>query len=223
MDLDEIYRELFGMNEQQYTNTSRMYWHGSLTKGLRSIEASAIYGETVSLARVSNSFDYAAQYAFKEGYVYHVRQIKRLNIWNPRADKDWNHLVRNYPEFNVGTCRKSLIEYDWFCSSIRAGQMRIIRRNDILEAVQALGYSGVFNKESYDGKPSLGIFEKFSNLLGVFDAYAWDETTKLWRSVGHPNRAYDRKMKKFISLKEVDENMFNGVENEPQNFLEGYI
>ncbi|MDR2410168.1 MAG: hypothetical protein LBE13_18950 [Bacteroidales bacterium] len=224
MDLDEIYQEFPALNEQQYTNTSRVYWHGSLMKGLHSIKASVIYGKTIPLARVSNSFNYAARYAFKEGYVYHVRQIGNLNIWNPRADKDWSDLVNKYPEFNVGITRKSVTNYDWFGGFIRAGKLRIIERNDLLEAIQALGYSGVFNKEDHDGKPSLGVFEGFTNLLRVVDAYAWDENTKLWRSVGYPNRAYDPKMKKFIALKESeDKNDFTEVEHERQNFLEGFI
>jgi hypothetical protein len=221
MDLDEIYQELADMNEQLYTNTSRIYWHGSLTRGLHSIKASAIYGETVPLAWVSNSFNYAARYASKEGYVYHVRQTRSLNIWNPRADKDWGDLIKNYPEFNVGTARKSVIEYDWFGTSIRAGKIRIIRRNDLLEAIQALSYSGVFNKEDYDGKPALGVFEEFTNLLGVLDAYAWDESTELWRSVGYPNRAYNPKARKFMSVKEAeDKSNFMEIGNERQNFLE---
>jgi hypothetical protein len=224
MDLDEIYRELPDLEEQKYANTSRMYWHGSLTSGLYSIKASIHYGETVPLAWVSNSFDYAARHAFKEGYVYRVRQIRSLNIWNPRADKDWNDLVKKYPEFNVGTARKALVEYDWFGTAIRAGKMRTIRRNDLLEAIQALDYSGVFNKESYDGKPALGVFEKYSNLLAVIDAYSWDEATELWRSVGYPNRAYSPKIKKFIALKEADdENSFKYPENERQKFLDKFI
>jgi hypothetical protein len=221
MDLNEIYRELSDLDEQQYTNTSRVYWHGSLVKGLRSIKASVIYGETVPLAWVSNSFDYAARYALKEGYVYHVRQTRSLNIWNPRADRDWNDLINKYPEFNVGTARRSMIEYDWFDTSIRVGKMRVIRRNDLLEAIQALNYNGVFNKEDHDGKPALGIFDKFSDFLRVVDAYEWDEVTKLWRSVAYPNRAYSPKMKRFIALKDAeDENDFTEVENERQNFLE---
>jgi hypothetical protein len=223
MDLDEIYREFPDLDEQRYANTSRMYWHGSLTKGLLSIKASVLYGETIPLAWVSNSFDYAVRYASIEGYVYHVRQTRSLNIWNPRADKDWDDLVKNYPEFNVGTARNALAEYDWFSASIRAGKMRTIRRNDLLEAIHALEYSGVFNKESYDGKPSLGVFDKFSNTLGVFDAYAWDEATELWRSVGYPSRAYSPKTKKFMSIKEsTDEKDFLN-ENRRQNFLDGPI
>jgi hypothetical protein len=224
MNLNDIYRELLDIDEQRYTNTSRIYWHGSLTKGLHSIKASAVYGETVPLAWVSNSFNYAARYAFKEGYVYRVRQIRSLDIWNPRADKDWGDLIKKYPEFDVGTARKSIIEYDWFGTSIRAGKMRIIKRNDLLDAIQELGYNGVFNKEDYDGKPALGVFEKFSNLLGVLDAYAWDEATELWRSVGCPNRVYNPKTKEFAALKESDnEQSFTEDENGRQNFLERYI
>jgi hypothetical protein len=78
--------------------------------------------------------------------------------------------------------------------------------------------------ENHDEKPALGIFEEFSNLLGVFDAYAWNEDIKLWRSVGHLNRAYDPKTKKIIALKESDDEIdLMEVGNERQNFLEGFI
>jgi hypothetical protein len=45
MDLDEIYRELSNLNEQRYTNASRMYWHGSdkgasLDKGFQMLSCS---------------------------------------------------------------------------------------------------------------------------------------------------------------------------------------
>jgi hypothetical protein len=221
VDLDEIYRETAPIDEQWYTNTSRMYWHGSPEKGLDSIEAHAIYDETVPLAWVSNSFDYASQYALMVGYVYHARQTKSLNIWNPRADKDWNALVMGYPEFNVGTARESLIAFDWLSRFVRAGKMRAFRRNNLLIAIQTLGYDGVFNKEDYGGKPALGVFDKSSEFFSVFDAYAWDESTKLWRSVGYPNRAYNPKTKKFLSVRESEEKYsFMEDENARQNFIE---
>jgi hypothetical protein len=221
MDLDEIYREFLNLDEQRYTNTSRMYWHGSTEKELQSIEAHAGYGETVPLAWVSNSFDYAARFTLMEGYVYHIRQTRSLNIWNPRADKDWGDLVASYPEFNVMDARKLLIAFDWLSGFVRAGQMRRFKRDDLLASVQALGYDGVFNQEDYNGKPALGIFDKASKFLSVFDAYAWDEATELWRSVGYPNRAYSPKARKFMSVKEAgDKSNFMETGNERQNFLE---
>jgi hypothetical protein len=227
MELNEIYQELSSMNEQLYSNTYRMYWHGSPKKGLRSIKASAISGETVPLAWVSNSFDYAARYAFKGGWVYRARQTRSLNIWNPRADKDWSDLAKNYPEFDVGTAREFLIKRDWLDTSIRAGKMRVLERNDLLEAIQALGYSGVFNREDYGGEPALGVFEKFSNRLAVFDAYSFDEAVKLWRSVSCPNRVYNPRTKSFMTFENFEEmeaeNDLAEVENRRQNFLEGYI
>jgi hypothetical protein len=48
--------------------------------------------------------------------------------------------------------------------------------------------------------------------------------TKLWRSVGYPNRAYNPKTKKFMSVKGLkDNNILTEVENERQNFPERYF
>ena len=201
-----------------------MYWHGSTERGLHSIDANAIYGETVPLAWVSNSFDYAAKFTFMDGYVYNVRQTKSLNIWNPSADKDWNNFIINYPEFNVENSRKLLITFDWLSGFVKTGKMMSFKRNDLLEAIQKLGYDGVFNKEDYNGKPVLGIFEKSCKFLSVFDAYTWDDYSKLWRSVGYPNRAYNPKTKAFVSVRESEnKNTIKEIENGRQNFLDGRI
>ena len=202
MDLEEIYQEFTNdqLEEQQYS--PGMFWHGSPEKGLRCIKAFASGDETVSLAWVSNAFEYAEQFASRLGYVYHIRQTDRLNIWNPRADKDWNDLIKKYPEYNVDNARNFLKSYDWVGLEIfNIGKMRMIDRNDLLEAIQSLGYNGVFNRESFNKKPAVGIFNKFVRSLRVFDTYAWDEATKLWRSVSHPNRAYDLKKKSIVSVK----------------------
>jgi hypothetical protein len=223
VDLDEIYREMSSIDEQQYTNTARLYWHGSTEKELRSIKAHALYGETVPLAWVSNSFDYAARFALSE-YVYNVRQTKSLNIWNPRADKDWNALVKNYPEFKTENSRKLLTDFDWLSAFVRAGKMRLFQRNDLLEAIKSLNYDGVFNKEDYSGSPALGVFENSARFLNVIDAYTLEKYTKLWRSIAYPSRAYNPKTKKFLSVRESeDRDSFMEDENGRQNFLEGSI
>jgi hypothetical protein len=198
-----------------------MYWHGSTEKGLRSIKAHAIYGETVPLAWVSNSFDYAAEYSLGE-YVYRVRLTERLNIWNPRADKDWNALVTNYPEFKTENSRKLLTDFDWLGASVRAGKMRSFQRNDLLEAIKSLDYDGVFNKEEGSrSSPALGVFENSARFLNVIDAYMFDKPTKLWRSIGFPSRAYNPKTKKFLSVRESEEKgSLTEDEDGCQNFLE---
>jgi len=206
VDLDDIYREMSSIDEQQYTNTSRLYWHGSTEKGLHSIKAHSLYGETVPLAWVSNSFDYAVSFALSEWYVYRVRQTKSLNIWNPRADKDWNALVKNYPEFKTENSRKSLTDFDWLSAFVRSGKMRSFQRNDLLEAIKSLKYDGVFNREDgYSSSPALGVFEKSARFLNVIDVYTLDKSTKLWRSIAYPSRAYNPKTKKFLSVRESED------------------
>jgi len=220
MDSDDIYQEYSDLHEPYCENTSRMYWHGSLDKTLRTIKASCIHGETVPLAWLTNSFDYAIRFASLEGYVYRIRQVYRINIWNPSTENDWNTLIYKYPEFNMENARKFIISYNWFKPDINIG-IRQINRNDLLIAIKSLGYNGVFNKDDYDGAPALGIFDKFTNFFGAFDAYAWDKATQLWRSVGYPNRGYNPKTKKMVVVERfLEESNSTGVENECQNLLE---
>jgi len=226
MDLDEIYQEKNSLGEQLYTNTSRFYWHGSPKKGLKYVDAYTRPGETVALAWASNSFSYASQYASKKGFVYHVRLTRALNIWNPSSDKDWCSLINNYPEFNVENARKRLITFDWNdLSYIKLGKMRSITRDDLLNAIKSLGYAGVFNRESYNGQPSLGVFDDYAGFLGMFDVYAWDEVTELWRSVGYPNRVYNTVTKEISIFKENidDEVVVNELEDAKKRLLAKFV
>ena len=227
MYVDDLYREFENLNEQQYTNTSRLYWHGSLEQGLHSIVARVRSGETVPLAWVTSSIDYAILFTLnKQGSLYLARLTKRLNIWNPRSDKDWNNLIRKYPEYNVKNAREKLMVYDWISPFIKTGQMRTFKRDALLKAVKNLNYDGVFNFEDISSEPALGLFNKSAKYLGVFDAFEWDKTVELWRSIGDSGRAYNPKTKNFTTVKEKIEDDNNNLlekSSERQNFLEGFI
>jgi hypothetical protein len=224
VDLENLYKELSSISEQRYTNTNRIYWHGSYRNDLDRLKAYPVGEEKVPLAWVSNSIAYAESYAIPrdEGAVYHLRQLKTLNIWNPLADKDWNALVTMFPEYKAGDARKFLSTYDWLGLFIKAGKLRVIKRDDLLASIQNLNsYDGVFNRESWPGTPSLGVFFKSTSAFGIVNKYEWDKKKNLWRCVSQPNRVYDPEAKKFMSLKESeDKSDFLEEGNERQNFLE---
>ena len=148
-----------------------------------------------------------------------------MNIWNPLAEKDWNALIAKYSEYDVPNARKFLSTYDWLGLFVRLGKLRNIKRDDLLAAILMLNnYDGVFNRESYSGFPSLGVFSKSADAFGIVNRYEWDYTSKLWRCVSQPNRVYDPKLKKLRILKETGIESGTEVDtNERQNFLEGYI
>jgi hypothetical protein len=213
MDLESLYEERLNISEQRYSNTSRAYWHGSYKRDLDFLMAYPHGDDEIPLAWVSNSIVYAETFAIprEDGALYRLRQLKVLNIWNPLADKDWSALITMFPEYNVGNTRNALATYDWLSLFVRAGKLRVFRRGDLLEAVQSLrGYDGVFNRESWSGSPSVGIFPKSTRLFGVVNRYEWDGGKDLWRCVGQPNRVYNPKMKKLMTLKEDNTIFYEG-------------
>ena len=226
MDLEDLYEELSSISEQRYTNTSRIYWHGSYRNDLDRLKAYPVGEEKIALAWVSNSIAYAESYAIPrdEGAVYHLRQLKTLNIWNPLADKDWNALVTRFPEYKDGDVRNFLSTYDWIGLFIRIGKLRVIKRDELLVSIQKLSnYDGIFNRESWSGEPVLGIFSKSTSAFGIVNRYEWDRKKNLWRCISQPNRVYNPKTKKMQTLKESEDTNFfieGDIDNERQNFLE---
>ena len=181
----ERFENNYPLDEQRYNNTSSLYWHGSATEGIRHLKATAQFGETVPLAWVSYSFEYAERYSSilgDKGCMYLIRQLRAINVWNPMVTNDWKALVVKQPSFDTPQMRNFLIKKDWLDHS-KAAPIKNFNRDDLLKIIAQLGYSGVYNLEVKEAFPTMGLFSDFADAFAVIRCYVWNSKTKDWYNV----------------------------------------
>jgi hypothetical protein len=161
-DLSLAEREV--ITSQKYGNTYRIYWHGSIIKGLKELSprvltASLFGSETVPVIWVTTNLYYAMHYSM-EGVGYGTSVLYRghlksgLNIFNALSKNDWEYL-RNCL-FKSDRYKDLLQHWDWGWLKGESGGS--FSRDQILQLTKAVGYHGVSNFELEDQLPSVGLF-----------------------------------------------------------------
>ena len=160
--------------EQIYSNTNKIYYHGSPKyfndHHLRSHGRELIY--------LTNNEEYAAQYALRDiptngvhsGYIFEVKLTDKLNIYNEKSKKDskalYNYLMNQYDEEEMQNkqayedkiivMQMAMENGDWLNATDHSPWSRMT----ILKYIKKLGYDGFFNYEQHrEGfGPAIGLF-----------------------------------------------------------------
>jgi hypothetical protein len=162
------------LTEQLLRRNSKQYWHGSFTKGLRSLVCTngAVY--------LTSRADYALDYAVRKdsvngvqfGSVYTVEPhfSSELNIFNANYTKDCQKMKAQFSQRML----TNMAEKDWFLG------MRDAQRSDVCKLLIQAGYEGFFNFETRDRHvPAIGLFNSACTIVKEFPSLqklgAYDE------------------------------------------------
>jgi len=146
------------LTNQQYTNTSKIYYHGSVYDFVTPVidNEEGMFWFTPNKDYSFNYLDVDIDILSGEtwhGWIYWLRLTRQLNLFNAYSLRDRRHLCDyNSKFFDIIEDLKTM---DWF----QVAQLRDFTRDELLEAVKGLGFDGVFNYEmKRNQNPSIGIF-----------------------------------------------------------------
>lgn len=164
------------LTEQQFTNKSKIFYHGQIKKH------SSISDANFNCFFVTSNFMYAVPYTKGRGrdigVIEKYRLAKPLNVFNPRNPVDLEKLKRKLGMNNTKweLLVPHLKDKDWI-------QNKVIDRKKIIKCIKQLGYDGFVNWESihkddynlpfpnyYNDSMSIGVFDKNSlQIVGVLE------------------------------------------------------
>jgi hypothetical protein len=177
---------------QKYGGGRHMYYHGTIVPNLQKLYPFAHVGEDVPLVWITNSVRWAEETAFSHYYrtksflpvLYLGRLTMDLNIFNARAQSDWDNLITkmsDFKEYEDILKNTDWLRIDWESENLTRGLL--------IKLISEIGeYDGVFNFEEVDLSPSIGLFS--GKGFGIVEEFHYDLRNNLWLSMGVPQHNF---------------------------------
>lgn len=198
------------INEQKYTNKSRLYYRGLVDDD----KSAKFYKETYLTTRLS----YALAYSFGLNGIVEVYKLKdTANIFNMRSKTDEGKLRKFCYLNNMGSFLKyfdKLKTNDWLTVSKYSES-----RRKLIDAIKQLGYDGYFNfeidRERYESLKNK-MFCNFSVLQINSPSVAVFDINKSCERVAVYNKKED--FEKLPEIKEIKEQEKSYITTNINNF-----